>query len=174
MTPYQVPLHERGVLDCSVTAENVGQVVDWRRVDRRPLPSNTYNSEGRLVIERVEYDAAGQYECYVIQGDRHIPVGVADLVVVELPRIRFQPEMPMVVRSGDFVSILCDASGEQPIDVHWHMDDERLPLPYGVQVQGPNLIFNSITMSEAGRYSCTARNVHGNITKAAEVIVNGE
>lgn len=92
----------------------------------------------------------------------------------ELPRIRFSPEMPMVVRSGDYVSILCDTSGEQPIYVNWHMDDEYQSLPPTVRVQGPNLVFNSITTSDTGRYSCTARNVNGNITRAAEVIVNGK
>lgn len=79
----------------------------------------------------------------------------------------------MVVRSGDNVRILCDAQGEQPIDVKWHMDDKYQPLPQTVSVHGPTLVFNSITTSDTGRYSCTARNVHGNITKAAEVIVNG-
>lgn len=172
-TPYKVPLGERAVLDCTVTDGNIGQTADWRRVDQRPLPSNAHNSEGRLIIENANYDAAGQYECFVIHGSTHIPVGIANLIVVELPRIRFQPEMPMVVRSGDYVTILCDASGEQPIHVNWHMDDEYQPLPQTVRVQGSTLIFNSITTSDTGRYSCTAKNVHGNITKAAEVIVNG-
>lgn len=80
----------------------------------------------------------------------------------------------MVVRSGDYVTILCDATGEQPIRVNWHMDNEHQPLPQTVRVQGSTLIFNSITTSDTGRYSCTAKNVHGNITKAAEVIVNGK
>lgn len=172
-TPYKVPLGERAVLDCSVTDGNIGQTSDWRRVDQRPLPSNAHNSGGRLIIENANYDAAGKYECYVIHGANHIPVGIADLIVVELPRIRFQPEMPMMVRSGDYVTILCDATGEQPIHVNWHMDDEYQPLPHTVRVQGSNLIFNSITTSDTGRYSCTAKNVHGNVTKAAEVIVNG-
>lgn len=137
------------------------------------MPSNSYLADGRLVIEEANYDAAGLYECFVINGATHIPVAVADLIIVELPRIRFQPEMPMVVRSGDRVTIMCDATGEGPIHVNWHMEDEYKPLPHTVHVQGPMLVFNSITTSDTGRYSCTARNVHGNVTKAAEVIVNG-
>lgn len=93
---------------------------------------------------------------------------------LELPRIKFSPEMPMVVRSGDYVTILCETSGEQPIYVNWHMDNVYQPLPPTVRVHGSSLIFNSITTSDTGRYSCTAKNVHGNITRAAEVIVNGE
>lgn len=32
--------------------------------------------------------------------------------------------------------------------------------------------FTHITPKDAGRYYCTAENVHGNVTKVAEVIVN--
>lgn len=32
--------------------------------------------------------------------------------------------------------------------------------------------FSHITPKDAGRYYCTAENVHGNVTKVAEVIVN--
>lgn len=73
---------ERAVLDCTVTSENNGHSTDWRRVDSRPLPSTAINSDGRLIIENANYDAAGQYECYVIHGAQHIPVGIADLIVV--------------------------------------------------------------------------------------------
>lgn len=32
--------------------------------------------------------------------------------------------------------------------------------------------FSHITPNDAGRYVCTAQNVHGNVTKVAQVIVN--
>lgn len=32
--------------------------------------------------------------------------------------------------------------------------------------------FSHITPNDAGRYFCTAQNVHGNVTKVAQVIVN--
>lgn len=126
-----------------------------------------------MIIERATYNDAGQYECYVIHGSTQIPVGIADLVVVALPKITFYPEMPMVVRSGNHVIIYCQTEGDRPIDVSWHMEDPYQSLPQTVSVRGESLVFNSITTSDTGRYACTARNVHGNITKTAEVIVNG-
>lgn len=36
--------------------------------------------------------------------------------------------MPMTVRSGEFVRIYCNATGEQPIEISWHNEDQR-PLP---------------------------------------------
>lgn len=39
-------------------------------------------------------------------------------------------------------------------------------------MRGNYLQFIHITPKDAGRYYCTAENVHGNVTKVAEVIVN--
>lgn len=41
-----------------------------------------------------------------------------------------------------------------------------------INVRGNTLEFTHITPKDAGRYYCTAENVHGNVTKVAEVIVN--
>lgn len=41
-----------------------------------------------------------------------------------------------------------------------------------VTVQDNYLQFSRITPRDAGRYYCSARNVHGNATEVAEVIVN--
>jgi len=79
--------------------------------------------------------------------------------------------MPMTVRSGDNVVIHCNATGEQPIRVEWHTSD-RQPLPRSIRVRGTYLEFHAITPVDAGRYFCTAENVHGNVTKVAEVIVS--
>lgn len=47
---------------------------------------------------------------------------------VDLPRINLYPEMPLTVRSGEQVSIFCNATGEDPIYVNWHNEEHR-PLP---------------------------------------------
>lgn len=146
---------------------------NWRRQDGRALPRSSILSGGDLVIEHADYDAQGFYECYVNEIDGPAAIAVAEIVVVEMPRIFFSPSMPMVVRSGEYVEIYCNVSGEQPIHVKWHGENES-PLPYSVRVENQYLIFNNIAPSDAGRYSCTASNVHGNVTKVAEVIVNSE
>lgn len=47
---------------------------------------------------------------------------------VELPTITLHPAMPMTVRTGENIHILCEASGEQPIHIYWHSEDNR-PFP---------------------------------------------
>lgn len=46
----------------------------------------------------------------------------------ELPKISLYPAMPMTVRSGENVHIICNATGEQPIHINWHTEDNR-PFP---------------------------------------------
>lgn len=89
-----------------------------------------------------------------------------------MPKISFHPPMPMMVRAGEHVQIFCNVSGEHPIRVRWHSTDERQPLPNSVRVDNQYLIFPSIAPADAGQYSCSASNVHGNVTKVAEVLVN--
>lgn len=92
------------------------------------------------------------------------------IVHVELPTITLHPSMPLTVRTGEHIAINCSATGEQPIYINWHSEDNR-PLPPYVRVVHNFLEFSRITPNDAGRYYCTATNRHGNVTKAAEVIV---
>ncbi|XP_037037177.1 basement membrane-specific heparan sulfate proteoglycan core protein isoform X11 [Bradysia coprophila] len=167
--PYKVAIGDKTEMHCNI--ENQNKPTSWRRVDGRPLPRGSHLNGGVLIIDVTAHDAAGFYECTVREQHDEIPVVRTEIVVIELPRITFLPSMPMTVRSGDTVEILCNVTGEQPIRVHWHNEDFR-PLPYSVNVRGNYLEFTHITPKDAGRYYCTAENVHGNVTKVAEVIVN--
>lgn len=44
---------------------------------------------------------------------------------IDLPRISLYPEMPLTVRSGEQVYIYCNATGEEPITVSWHTEDQQ-------------------------------------------------
>ncbi|KAJ6634940.1 Basement membrane-specific heparan sulfate proteoglycan core protein, partial [Pseudolycoriella hygida] len=167
--PYKVGVGDKTEMHCNI--ENHDKPTSWRRVDGRPLPRGSHLYGGILVIDVTTHDAAGYYECTVREQDSEIPVVRTEIVVIELPRITFSPSMPMTVRSGDNVEIYCNATGEQPIRVNWHSEDFR-PLPYSINVRGNYLEFTHITPKDAGRYYCVAENVHGNVTKVAEVIVN--
>lgn len=70
----------------------------WRRQDGRPLPSNSYVSGGDLVLEDIQEDAAGLYECIVQAQHGDYPVATTELVVVGKNRIRFIVYKPMYCR----------------------------------------------------------------------------
>lgn len=145
---------------------------EWRRADGYPLPQTAQQYNGNLIIEDTHYDAAGIYECVGrSSGSEPFVLQQVEIVVVALPRITFSPPMPMTVKPGENVVIHCNATGEQPLTVHWHPEGGGY-LPNAVRASGNYLQFYSITPADAGRYYCTASNVHGNASKVAEVIVN--
>lgn len=127
-----------------------------------------------MIIEDTGYDAAGVYECIGIDGS-HEPFvwQQVELIVLALPRISFSPEMPLVVRPNDRVVVFCNATGDQPLHVRWHMEDNGY-FPRSVQESGQYLSFPRISSTDTGRYYCTASNQYGNTTKVAQVIVKSK
>ncbi|XP_067635534.1 basement membrane-specific heparan sulfate proteoglycan core protein isoform X4 [Eurosta solidaginis] len=144
----------------------------WERVDGRPLPDNSYYDRNSLIITRVEEQNSGQYRCNAFDNRGTVVTFViAELVLVPIPHITFHPKMPIVVAPNDNIDIYCEVTGEQPIDVSWHTDNNR-PLTDSVRIDGQYLRFVSITPADAGRYYCSASNRYGNTTNMAEVVVN--
>lgn len=92
------------------------------------MPRNYLTTENSLIIEDVNFDAAGLYQCSVIDNYGQQPLVTAELIVIDIPRITFSPPMPMIVRTGENVQIFCNATGEHPIRVEWHAENHR-PLP---------------------------------------------
>uniref|UniRef100_A0A336LPI6 CSON010513 protein n=1 Tax=Culicoides sonorensis TaxID=179676 RepID=A0A336LPI6_CULSO len=172
LTRYPAHLGSRSLLTCNFEGREIR--TEWRREDGLSLPRSAQQYNGNLIIEDTEYDAAGIYECLGVppNGEPFVLQKV-EIVVVALPRITFSPPMPMTVRPGENVVIHCNATGEQPLTVQWHPEGGGY-LPNTVRASGHYLQFSSITPNDAGRYYCTASNVHGNTTKVAEVIVNRE
>ncbi|XP_055694217.1 basement membrane-specific heparan sulfate proteoglycan core protein isoform X2 [Lutzomyia longipalpis] len=166
---YTVNVGQRAQLSCEV--EDSYRMTTWRRTDGYPLPHSANLTGGTLVIERTEPDAAGTYECVMLDTEVPFIIALTQVVVLDVPMITFSPAMPIVVKSGENVVIFCNATGEGPIQVFWH-GINYTPLPHTVRGEGPHLLFAPITQRDAGKYYCTATNVNGNVTKAAEVIVN--
>uniref|UniRef100_W4VRB4 Putative heparan sulfate proteoglycan 2 n=1 Tax=Corethrella appendiculata TaxID=1370023 RepID=W4VRB4_9DIPT len=167
--PYKAVLGGKSILICN---EEHHTETEWRRADGGRLPTGSQSFNGRLEIDNTQYDAAGFYECIAYDPyEGPFTVVRAEVAVVSPPRITFSPSMPMMVRSGENVIIYCNATGEQPISVTWHPEEGK-QFPRTVRVSASYLQFYHITTDDAGRYYCSASNVHGNVTKVAEVIVN--
>lgn len=170
--PYKIHLNEQSLLSCQITG--IDKPTTWRRSDGKHLPRGARIEGTELIIEMTQFDATGTYDCIVDDGIQEpFTIAIAEIIVVDAPRISFSPVMPMRVRSGESVDVFCNATGEQPLYVNWHMENNG-PLPNTVRVSGKYLQFNHITQYDTGRYYCSARNVHGNVTKVAEVFVTSE
>ncbi|EAA44666.5 AGAP003656-PA [Anopheles gambiae str. PEST] len=169
---YKAILGEQAHLMCNEEFRSTR--TEWRRSDGRPLPYGSIVRGGNLTIESTGHDAAGMYDCVTFPSPSQ-PVTIVRIMVevISLPKISFSPQMPMTVRPGDAVDILCNVTSDVAYEVKWHRKD-NLPLPPTVQAYGNYLRFSSIAPEDAGRYYCHVRNQFGETEKAAEVVVNSK
>jgi len=86
------------------------------------------------------------------------------------PRIELNPTR-QTVGPGENPSIICTATGDEPLHIEWEAIGR--PLPYSVSHSGGILQFHGITYSDAGKYVCKATNAAGTAEAVAEVLVNG-
>lgn len=166
---YEVIFGTKNELLCDAPSSEVR--TEWRRTDGSDLPSGSSQKNGLLTIDPTGLDAEGHYECVArIDGSdaETVIVGVLLQVIVP-PKITFKLSPPMSkIKPGDKVAILCEVSGDQPIQVTWHKANGE-SLPPGVKVNGQSLEFNKISKKDEGRYVCRAFNKAGNATRMAEV-----
>ncbi len=74
--------------------------------------------------------------------------------------------------AGSPLTLTCSAEGNPEPSLSWSFrtaDGRSVPRGLGRQ-----LVFAAVSLSEAGRYDCEARNTEGNQTATVEVTVHGE
>ncbi|CAL1682411.1 unnamed protein product [Lasius platythorax] len=144
--------------------------LDWKRSDHRSLPEGSTVHNGVLSIPTVDRNAAGEYICLGLD-----PAGAvlfrakSHLEIISPPRIELNPTR-QTVGPGENPSIICTATGDEPLHIEWEAIGR--PLPYSVSHSRGILQFHGITYSDAGKYVCKATNGAGTAEAVAEVLVN--
>lgn len=81
------------------------------------------------------------------------------------PVITVTPGNRITAIVGETVNIECVGEGEPPPTVSWRQDGRRrsdiIPESYEPSQGTARLTFNSVSESNAGRYTCVARNTYG-------------
>lgn len=62
--------------------DKTGKRTAWRRVDGQPLPRGSRLIEGGFEIDSTPHEAAGFYECVVLDNNVEIPILQAEVIVV--------------------------------------------------------------------------------------------
>ena len=89
---------------------------------------------------------------------------------IAIPRIELHPTR-QIVRPGENPSILCKATGDEPLAIEWKAVGRD--MPDSVTRERGFIQFHGITYSDAGKYACVASNPAGTAQAVAEVLVNG-
>ncbi|XP_064486240.1 cell adhesion molecule Dscam1-like isoform X3 [Ornithodoros turicata] len=143
-------------------------------VGRRKIYDN-----GTLVIESVESDDGGIYQCDVSNGVEP-PLSKAVKVAVHVPP-RISKSSPEVsVKRGDIAKIACDVTGQHPLVVTWEKDNAVL-LPsvdrYETHEEITStglisvLVIHNSVRKDATNYVCVAKNDFGQTSHAYRLIV---
>ncbi|XP_038143267.1 hemicentin-1 [Cyprinodon tularosa] len=151
---------------CEVTGS------EWRIIwykDQQPL-----NKEGpRLDINSLTASDAGRYTCQAQHRSRAVKSGVSNsesLTVNQLPTPTLKNQSPWPeLFIGEAVTFKCELTGSE-WRIIWYKDQQPL------NKEGPRLDINSLTASDAGRYTCQAehkfRAVKSGVSNSESLTVN--
>lgn len=159
---------KRAELRCHIEGTSRPIQIVWSKVQPDGNLAELSSDNGILHFESVQASDAGVYACQGKEDGAAILDARVTLALVAPPRIQLNPTQ-QTVRPGHHVYIQCSAVGEPPITYHWSRHGGQLP-PSTVQRDGV-LEFRGISVTDAGRYICTAANAAGKAEGIADVRV---
>ncbi|KAK3867232.1 hypothetical protein Pcinc_027289 [Petrolisthes cinctipes] len=171
---FNLPYGGSQVINCSSHDPNHDNLqFSFRRADGRTVPQGIVTRDGVVYFNNVDEAVSGEYACVGtdrVTGSVLLTISY-NIEVLVPPRLSLDPAR-QIVRPNDRVQIRCTATGPQPITITW--SKETGYMPPSVIINGGDLTFRGIKITDAGRYVCTAVNNAGTATGMSEVIVNEE
>ncbi|XP_037536631.1 hemicentin-2 [Nematolebias whitei] len=167
----QVVLHHGTVLPCEVHGFPRPSIT-WQR-EGVPIAAGhrlAVLSNGALKFSRVTLGDAGTYQC-LAKNDAGVTVAKTKLVL-QVPPVLSVPRVEYTAVLGQPVSLECVADGQPQPQVTWHK--ERRPLIDGAHIRlfaNGTLAITSTQRSDAGLYTCTAKNVAGRTSHDMRLLV---
>ncbi|TKS79048.1 Hemicentin-2 [Collichthys lucidus] len=167
----QVVLHHGTVLPCEVQGFPRPSIT-WQR-EGVPIAGGhrlAVLSNGALKFSRVTLGDAGTYQC-LAKNDAGVAVGRTKLVL-QVPPVLSVPGVEYTAVLGRPVSLECVADGQPQPEVTWHK--ERRPVVDGAHIRvfaNGTLAITSTQRSDAGLYTCTAKNLAGRASHDMRLVI---
>ncbi|XP_016112004.1 hemicentin-1 [Sinocyclocheilus grahami] len=167
----QVVLHHSVVLPCEVQGFP-RPTITWQR-EGVPVATGhrlTVLPNGTLKFSRVTLGDAGTYQC-LAQNEAGTTMGRTNLIL-QVPPVLSVPHLEYTAILGHPVSLECTADGQPKPEVTWHR--ERRPVVEGTHLRlfsNGTLHITATQRSDAGIYTCSARNNAGRASHDIRVIL---
>ncbi|KAK7494115.1 hypothetical protein BaRGS_00014588, partial [Batillaria attramentaria] len=164
------------LFQCRVTGGTPSPTITWSRAGGKAFTSTTKQMDGNGVImfERVTGEEQGGYICTATNSAGTVTL-TASLVIEGPPVITVTPGTRITAIVGDRVNIECIGEGEPPPTVFWRAETRRrsdiLPESYEPSPGTAGLVFDPVSRSDAGRYTCVARNDRGTTEENVDLSV---
>ncbi|XP_049752935.1 hemicentin-2 isoform X2 [Elephas maximus indicus] len=155
------------VLPCEARGSPL-PLVSWMK-DGEPLFPQSLEQGPGLELETVGPGDSGTYSCVATseagEARRHF-----QLTVMDPPHIKDSDQTAeLLLTSGTPLELLCDAQGNPPPNITWHKDGQALSRPENRA--GRVLRVKGVQVSNAGLYTCLAKNPAGEVEKSFRVRV---
>ncbi|XP_019718321.1 hemicentin-1 isoform X1 [Hippocampus comes] len=127
-------------------------------------------SNGALKFARVTLGDAGLYQC-LAKNEAGVAVGRTKLVL-QVPPVLSVPRVEYTAVLGQPVSLECAADGQPQPEVTWHK--ERRPIIDSAHIHlhaNGTLAITSTQRSDAGTYTCTAKNLAGRTSHDIRLLI---
>ncbi|XP_054466068.1 hemicentin-1 [Anoplopoma fimbria] len=168
----QAVLHHGTVLPCEVQGFPRPSIT-WQR-EGVPIATGhrlAVLSNGALKFSRVTLGDAGTYQC-LAKSEAGVAVGRTKLVL-QVPPVLSVPRVDYTAVLGQPVSLECVADGQPQPEVAWHK--ERRPVVDGTHIHifaNGTLAITSTQRSDAGLYTCTAKNIAGRASHDMRLVIH--
>ena len=167
VTPTEKNIYPGSRLEilCSIKNAPTTQQVPliWRKLNSATLPRGVQLDGGRLTIESVNAEHAGEWECR--SGEIRIPgsldaytsSAITTLRLIQGPLLRVRSSVDKVVRYGN-IEFTCELEGaSQPSKIEWSKIGQPI-LPYGSFDNGQGvLVITGVDRHHEGIYQCHAK-----------------
>ncbi|XP_061672486.1 hemicentin-1 [Syngnathoides biaculeatus] len=167
----QVVLHHGTILPCEVQGFPRPSIT-WQR-EGVPIAAGhrlAVLSNGALKFARVTLGDAGTYQC-LAQNEAGVAVGRTKLVL-QVPPVLSVPRAEYTAVLGQTVGLECAADGQPQPEVTWHKD--RRPIVDSAHIHiyaNGTLVITSTQRSDAGTYTCTAKNLAGRTSHDIRLVI---
>uniref|UniRef100_K1QQ10 Opioid-binding protein/cell adhesion molecule n=1 Tax=Magallana gigas TaxID=29159 RepID=K1QQ10_MAGGI len=122
--------------------------------DTRISTDRNVDEDWNIIIRNISFEDRGFYNC-VINTAPFPSVNRVHLHVIVPPRIIGRVvHAPVVVREGETVTLVCNATGYPLPKIHWFRDR----ITNVTDLPGDTLVIRNITRHCAGEYQCRANN----------------
>ncbi|XP_060782200.1 inactive tyrosine-protein kinase 7 isoform X2 [Neoarius graeffei] len=147
-----------GYLHCHVQATPPVQVTWYRNMQEISEEKSQYKlfPNGTLRINSVEVYDGLVYNCICKTPGGNLN-GQAKVYVLEKLKFTPAPQSPQCLQLDKEASVQCSATGREPPTIHWTKADGSA-IPAHVKQTNGTLLFEKVTRSDAGNYTCEASN----------------
>ena len=146
----------------SLVCQATGQptpTVTWRRWYNNAMKKRFQVEKEKMVILSVTKADGGDYVCSA-KNLLNEDSALAQITVIEELKFKLLPPVKLVASSSSAVILNCTAQGA--IDISWKIAGQS-HLPNHILYPNGTLVLKSLSLNDAGTYTCVARNFHRSI-----------